>query len=71
MQRGGGKCCWTGVKCLGAGVGVCAEDRRGGKEGGGAGRAMGEEICATPELRGEETLPHVCHLPQAVEPRTQ
>lgn len=71
MLRGGGKCCWAGVKCLGAGVGVSAEDR-GEEERKGEGLDVGgEEICATSELRGEETLPHVCHLPQAVEPRTQ
>ena len=44
MQRGGGKCCWTRVKCLGAGVGVCTEDRRGGKEAGGAGRVVGKRF---------------------------
>ena len=70
MQRGGGKCCWTQVKCLGAGVGMCTEDR--GEEERKAEGLDGwwEEVCATLELRGEENLPHVCHLSQAVEPQT-
>ena len=54
MQRGGGKCCWTQVKCLGAGVGMCTEDR--GEEERKAEGLDGwwEEVCATSELRGEE-----------------
>ena len=43
------------------------ERRKGSRRGWTGG---GEEVCATSELRGEENLPHVCHLPQAVEPRT-
>lgn len=71
MQTGGGRWCWTRVKCLGAGVGMCAEDRGEGEgTGWGAGGLWGRGgIRALSELSREQNLPHICpHLPPALEP---